>query len=38
MDKRCNVEIVSKRAVDRGSVKDTFVISTSNLTGGLTKN
>lgn len=38
LDKRCNVEITSKSNVELGSVRDTFVISTSNLLGSLTGN
>ncbi len=38
LDKRCYVEIVSNKAVEQGSVRDTFVISTPSLLGGLTGN
>ncbi len=38
LDKTCEVEITSKKTVEQASVRDTFVISTSNLLGGLTGN
>ena len=38
LDKRCLVEVVSKRVVDQESVRDTQMISTSNLLGNLTSN
>jgi len=38
LDKKCEVEITSKKTVDQGSMRETFVISTSALLGGLTGN
>ena len=38
LDRSCAIEIVSKKTVGEGTVRDTFVITTSNLLGGLTGN
>lgn len=38
MERMDRFEIVSKRMVEKGSVSDTFVVSTTSLTGGLTEN
>jgi predicted DNA binding protein len=38
LDRSCEIEVVSKKTVDDGTVRDTFVITTSNLLGGLTGN
>jgi len=38
LDKSGRVEVISKKIVDEGTVRDTFVITTSNLLGGLTGN
>lgn len=37
LDKFCDVEVTSKQIVREGSIRDTFVISTSNLLGKLTR-
>ena len=37
LDKFCNVEIVSRRTVEDGLLRDTFVLSTANLFGELTE-
>lgn len=38
LDRNCDVEITSMNTVEKGSVRDTFVISASSLLGGLTGN
>lgn len=38
VDRKCEVEITSKNTVEQGSMRETFVISTSALLGGLTGN
>jgi predicted DNA binding protein len=36
LDKHCTVEVVSRRAISEESVRDTFLLSSATLAGGLT--
>ena len=38
LDRSWRIEVISKKTVGEGTVRDTFVITTSNLLGGLTGN